>query len=57
MLIVNVHQYAMTYKEAARHYGFDDNQMQMLEEMMSPAYYSYYAALIGVDVYGGTNYT
>lgn len=57
VLIVNVHQYAMTYKEAARHYGFDENQMQMLEEMMSPAYYSYYAALIGVDVYGGTNYT
>lgn len=24
---------------------------------MSPAYYSYYAALIGVDVYGGTDYT
>ena len=57
VLIVNVHQYAMTYKEAAQYYGFDDNQMQMLEEMMSPAYYSYYAALIGVDVYGGTDYT
>ena len=57
VLIVNVHQYAMTYKEAAQHYAFDENQMQMLEEMMSPAYYSYYAALIGVDVYGGTDYT
>ena len=52
-----VHQYAMTYKEAAQHYAFDENQIQMLEEMMSPAYYSYYAALIGVDVYGGADYT
>ena len=57
VLIVNVHQYAMTYKEAAQYYQFDESQMQMLEEMMSPAYYSYYAALIGVDVYGGTDYT
>ena len=57
VLTVNVHQYAMTYKEAASYYQFDGSQMQMLEEMMSPAYYSYYAALIGVDVYGGTDYT
>lgn len=57
VLIVNVHQCAMTYKEAAQYYQFDESQMQMLEEMMSPAYYSYYAALIGVDVYGGTDYT
>ena len=57
VLIVNVHPYAMTYKEAAQYYQFDESQMQMLEEMMSPAYYSYYAALIGVDVYGGTDYT
>ena len=27
VLTVYVHQYAMTYKEAAQYYGFDDNQM------------------------------
>ena len=57
VLTITVRQYAMTYKEAAVHYHFDDSQLEMLEEMMSPAYYSYYASLIGVDVYGGTDYT
>lgn len=56
-LIVNVHQRSMTYREAAEYYHFDDSQMQLLEEMMSPAYTKYYAALIGVDLLGGADYT
>lgn len=56
-LIVNVHQRSMTYREAAEYYRFDESQMQLLEEMMSPAYTKYYAALIGVDLLGGTDYT
>ena len=57
ILVVEVHQKAMTYKEAAAYFGFDESQTELLEEMMSPAYYGYYAKLIGVDVYGGTDYT
>lgn len=56
-LIVNVHQRSMTYREAAEYYHFDESQMQLLEEMMSPAYTKYYAALIGVDLLGGADYT
>ncbi len=56
-LIVNVHQRSMTYQEAAEYYRFDESQMQLLEEMMSPAYTKYYAALIGVDLLGGADYT
>lgn len=56
-LIVNVHLRSMTYREAAEYYRFDESQMQLLEEMMSPAYTKYYAALIGVDLLGGADYT
>lgn len=56
-LIVNVNQRSMTYREAAEYYRFDESQMQLLEEMMSPAYTKYYAALIGVDLLGGADYT
>ena len=56
-LIVNVHQRSMTYREAAEYYRFDESQMQFLEEMMSPAYTKYYAAIIGVDLLGGADYT
>ncbi len=56
-LIVNAHQRSMTYREAAEYYRFDESQMQLLEEMMSPAYTKYYAALIGVDLLGGADYT
>lgn len=57
VLIVNVHQRSMTYREAAEYYHFDESQMQLLEEMMSPRYTSYYVALIGIDLYGGSDYT
>ena len=57
VLVVEVRQKAMTYKEAAEYFEFDETRTELLEEMMSPAYYGYYAKLIGVDVYGGTDYT
>ena len=57
VLYLTITQYAMTYKEAAQHYGFTDYQNEILEEMMSPRYFTYFAALIGVDVTGGVDLT
>jgi cell wall-associated NlpC family hydrolase len=48
---------SLTYGQAADLYGFTDDQREVLDEMMSPAYYSYFAALLGVDIYGGANLT
>lgn len=56
-LYIYIDQTAMSYTEGAAYYSFTDYQMEILEEMMSPEYYSYYAALIGIDVYGGENLT
>lgn len=56
-LYIYIDQTAMSYTEGAVHYSFTDYQMEILEEMMLPEYYSYYAALIGVDIYGGANLT
>ena len=44
---------SMTYLEGAELYVFDEGQMEMLEELMSPQYYSFFAELIDVDIYGG----
>lgn len=57
VLYLTITQYAMTYKEAAEHYGFTDYQNEILEEMMSPQYFTYYAALIGVDLTNGVDLT
>ena len=57
VLYLTITQDAMTYKEAARYYGFTDYQMEILEEMMSPRYFTFYAALIGVDLTNGTDLT
>lgn len=57
VLYLTITQYAMTYKEAAEHYGFTDYQNEILEEMMSPRYFTYYAALIGVDLTNGVDLT
>ena len=57
VLYLTITQYAMTYKEAAQHYGFTDYQNEILEEMMSPRYFTYYAALIGVDLTNGVDLT
>ena len=57
VLYLMITQYAMTYKEAAEYYGFTDYQNEILEEMMSPRYFTYYAALIGVDLTNGVDLT
>ena len=57
VLYLTITQYAMTYKEAAEHYGFTDYQNEILEEMMSPQYFTYFAALIGVDLTNGVDLT
>ena len=57
VLYLTITQDAMTYKEAARYYGFTDYQNEILEEMMSPQYFTYFAALIGVDVTNGVDLT
>lgn len=44
---------SLTYLEGAELYSFDEDQMEMLEELMSPQYYSFFAELINVDIYGG----
>ena len=44
---------SLTYEEAATLHSFDEEQTDMLEELMSPDYYTYFAGLLGVDVYGG----
>lgn len=53
MLNIYVDVESLDYIEAAELYGFDDNQVELLEELMSPQYYSYFADIISVDVYGG----
>ena len=57
VLYLTITYQAMTYKEAAQYYGFNDKQMEILEEMMSPQYYIYYAAILGVNLTDGTNLT
>ncbi len=57
VLYLTITQDAMTYKEAARYYGFTDYQMEILEEMMSPRYFTFFAALIGVDLTNGVDLT
>ena len=57
VLYLTITQYAMTYRDAAEHYGFTDYQNEILEEMMSPRYFTYFAALIGVDLTNGVDLT
>ena len=44
---------SLTYLEGAELYSFNEDQMEMLEELVSPQYYSFFAELINVDIYGG----
>lgn len=50
-IFINIQSF--TYLEGAELYAFDEDQMEMLEELMSPQYYSFFAELINVDIYGG----
>ena len=54
---IYVTQSSLNYREAAAGYGFTEQQAEVLEELMSPAYYTMFAKLVGVDVYGGADLT
>jgi cell wall-associated NlpC family hydrolase len=45
---------SLTYEEGAKMHIFDRKQMALLDRLMSPSYYTYFADLLGVDVYDGT---
>jgi cell wall-associated NlpC family hydrolase len=44
---------SLTYSEGAALHGFDKEQKQALEELMSPDYYTVFAQLLGIDYYDG----
>ncbi len=54
---IYVTQSSRNYREAAESYSFTEQNLEVLEELMSPAYYTMFAKLVGVDVYGGTDLT
>ena len=56
-LIVYVTVKSLTYEQAASIYSFSAEQIQTADEMMSPQYYSLFAQLLGVDIYGGVDLT
>ncbi|MGI5848521.1 MAG: NlpC/P60 family protein [Christensenellales bacterium] len=56
-LIVYVTVRSLTYEQAAPLYSFTAEQIQIADEMMSPQYYSLFAQLLGVDIYGGADLT
>lgn len=56
-LIIYVRVASQTYEEAATHYNFTAEQVQMADEMMSPEYYTLFAELLGVDILGGADLT
>jgi hypothetical protein len=56
-LIIYIKINSLSYEEGGVIYGFDDEQMEFSDEMMSPDYYVLFAELLGVDIYGGANLT
>ena len=52
VLDVYVTQHTMNYIEAKDHFHMSDSQAEILNDMMSPRYYSMFAELTGVNVYG-----
>jgi hypothetical protein len=44
---------SMDYVRGANLYNFNDDMREMLQEMMSPDYYEYFAQILSVDLYGG----
>ena len=51
--IVHVSMLSENYQEVAERYGFTEEQNDMLEELMAPENHYLFAALIGIDCYGG----
>lgn len=54
MLNISVSVNSLTYSECAEMQSFDKKQAGLLERLMSPSYYTYFADLLGIDVYDGT---
>ena len=50
---VHVSVSSESYSDAAKRYGFTEEQNKMMEEMMVPEYHHMFIALIGIDCYGG----
>lgn len=45
----------MDYLEGAAFYNFTQEQIDLLEELMSPDFYELFADVLQVDVYGGVS--
>ncbi len=46
---------SMDYLQGAGLYAFDEEQMELLEEMMTSDFYELYAEVLQVDIYGGSS--
>lgn len=44
---------SLDYLEGAALYAFTESMLEVLEEMMSPAYYEYFAKILDVEMYDG----
>lgn len=56
-LLIYIRYTSLSYEETMLKYSFTDEQREIAEEMMSPAYYTLFANLMGVDIYGDVNLT
>lgn len=52
-LVIYVTVNSLTYSEGAEFHKLDTRQKNMLELLMSPNYYTYFADLLGIDVFDG----
>ena len=50
-LIISIE--SMTYEQGAEEYGFNNNQLDLLNELMSPEYYSMFMEICGMDSFNG----
>lgn len=56
-LIIYINVSSLTYEEGATAYGFSAEQIEIVDEMMSPDYYVLFAELLGIDLLGGADLT
>ena len=55
-IYINVEVMSLDYRDGADKYGFDDSQMEMLNEIMLPGYYPLFAELCGQTLGDGGEY-
>ncbi len=53
-LVIFIEVQSITAEECASKYNFNEEQLALLKELLSPTYSSYFAEIIGIDIYGGT---